>query len=351
MKKEESKDLKIKKITKDEIEVNKFKEKYKDLFKERLTGDTICKVIKHRIITETEEPVVQRNFQVPKLIENEVDQEIKALEKNGIIENSESPWASSIVAVRKKTGKLRICIDYRKLNAITIKDSYPIPRIDEILDELSNARIFSTLDATSGYHQLELDERDKHKTAFRWKGGFYQFKRMPFGLCNAPATFQRCMDSVLKEVNGKCAIPYLDDIIIYSKSVEDHRRDLAKVLELIKEAGLVLNEEKCNFFKYEIKILGNIISQGCIMPDPEKTKAINNYKLPTNIKELRAFLGLINYCRGFIPDLAAKSVSLNEMLKGEAKNSIKQITWTDEALEAFRNVKKLLSEETRRNPT
>ena len=160
-----------------------------------------CKVIEHKIVVTSSIPIVQKNFQVPKLLEREIDGEINKLKRCGIIETSVSPWASRIVPVRKKTGELRMCIDFRKLNSVTVKDVYPIPRIDEILDELAQAKFFTTLDATSGYYQLMVAPEDREKTAFRWKGGFYQFRRMPFGLCNAPSTFQRCMDTILKDVN------------------------------------------------------------------------------------------------------------------------------------------------------
>lgn len=178
-----------------------------------------------------------------------------------------------------------MCIDYRDLNKVTVKDKYPLPRIDEILDDLSEACIFSTLDATSGYYQIGLCEEDKKKTAFSRRGGHYDFNRMPFGLCNAPATFQRTMDAIFTKENRKFVIPYLDDIIIYSKNHQEHRKHLEIVLGKLKAAGIVLNRKKCNFFKDEIKILGNIVSKDSIKPDPEKVIAISNYTEPTNISQ------------------------------------------------------------------
>ena len=226
------------------------------------------------------------------------------------------------------------------------KNVYLIPRIDEILDELAQAKYFSTLDATKGYYQIEVHEKDRPKTAFRWKGGFYQFRRMPFGLCNAPATFQRCMDTIFRGTSWKFVIPYLDDIIIYSKTKEDHEKHVAQVMEILQNAGIVLNQPKCKFFQTEIEVLGNVVSMNSVKPDPLKTEAIRNFKLPTTIRDLRSFLGLLNYCRGFIPRLAEEARKLNDLLKGETKKSLKTIEWNKELKDEFARLKNCLSSET-----
>ena len=331
-------------------QVNKIalEDKYKDMFKTELDQLTSCHVATHKITTAISQPMAQRNFQIPKLLENEINNQVESLIKTGIIEPSKSPWASRIVPVRKKSGEVRLCIDYRDLNKLTVKDVYPIPRIDEILDELAQATYFTTLDATKGYYQLFIEEKDREKTAFRWKGGFYQFRRMPFGLCNAPARFQRCMDEILRGVAWKFVIPYLDDIIIYSKTKVEHVEHIDKVMKLLKEAGIVLNQKKCKFFREEIEVLGNIVSKNQVKPDKNKTEAIRSFKRPVNIRELRSFLGLLNYCRGFIPELAERSRILNDMLKGETKKSIRKIEWSDEAIKIFEGLKRILSEKTKR---
>jgi hypothetical protein len=235
-------------------------EKYKTIFKTELDEMSKCNICKHRIVTKGS-PVVQKNYQIPKLWEAEIDEQVKSLLKSKIISPSKSQWASRIILVRKRTGELRLCIDFRNVNEVTEYEEYPIPRIDEILDELSQASIFSILDATSGYYQIEIEENDRPKTAFRWKTGFYEFNRMPFGLCNAPATFQMTMDTIFKDVNGMFVIPYLDDIIVFSKNKDEHLLHLDCVMEKIKR-GLVLNRKKCKLFKDELEILGNVVSQG-----------------------------------------------------------------------------------------
>lgn len=325
----------------------RIKEKYKDMFKTEIDKMTMSKVGTHSIKTKPGAIVCQKNFQVPYHLEKEIDNEIQKYLKTGIIVPSKSSFSSGIVPVRKKDGKLRICVDFRQLNVITEKDKYPIPRIDEILDEMGQGELFTTLDATSGYYQIPICEEDK-KTAFRWKGGFFEFTRMPFGLCNAPATFQRTMDEILKEYNWKFVIPYLDDIIIYSKNIHEHVIHVEKVMKKLQEAGIALNISKCKFFQNEIEILGNIVKNKSIMPDPNKTNAINNFKLPTDVRGLRSFLGLVNYCRDFIPNLAHMSIELYDMLRGEAKNSTKKVNWTEKAKQAFIKIKSMLSSSTER---
>jgi hypothetical protein len=159
--------------------------------------------------------------------------------------------------------------------------------MDEILDELSKAKIFSILDATSGYYQIKMAPEDQEKTAFRWRGGFYEYTRMPFGLCNAPATFQRCMDTILKDMAWKFVITYLDDIIIYSDSIENHEKHLRGIYIRLQESGIALNKSKCKMFQSEIEILGNLISEGCVKTDLKKSESINNFKKPKTIRELR----------------------------------------------------------------
>ncbi|WUR04295.1 endonuclease [Vairimorpha necatrix] len=321
-------------------------EKYHEMFKTEISELTLCNMGKHQIETTVAKAIYQKNGKIPLHFEEEITQQIKKNLQLGVIRNSRSPWNSRVVPVTKPDGSIRLCIDYRELNKITVKDKYPLPRIDEILDDLADATIFSTLDATSGYYQIALEEVDKEKTAFSWRGGHYEFNRMPFGLCNAPATFQRTMDKIFVKENRKFVIPYLDDIIIYSKNHQEHHEHLEIVLGKLKAAGIALNRKKCHFFKEEIKILGNIVTNKTTKPDPEKVKAINEYKEPTNIAQLRSFLGLINYCREFIRNLSAIAAPLYELFKGESKRSVKSISLSKKEKRAFEDLKRLLTEET-----
>ena len=259
--------------------------------------------------------------------------------KSGIIRTSESAWRSRLTPVPKENKEIRLCVDYRRLNDITVKNAYPLPRIDEIFDTLSRAKIFSIVDATSGYHQIAMKEEDICKTAFAWKGQLYEYTRMPFRLCNAPATFQATMNVILGKDLWVYAIPYLDDIIIFSESLEQHKQHLDNILKKIKAAGLTLNHEKCKFFRTEIKYLGYVLSAGQIKPDPKKIAALQEFSEPTNMKELRSFLGLSNFCSQFIPRYATLISPLTDILQGESKSSQKNIVLSKVAKESFKYIK------------
>ena len=259
------------------------------------------------------------------------------MEKDGIIRKSESPWSSPVVLVKKKNGKLRFCVDYRKLNSITKKDTYPLPRIDEMLDNLGKAKWFTSLDLTSGYWQVQVKEEDKEKTAFITKYGLYEFNVMPFGLCNAPSTFQRLMDVVLSSVLWKYAMVYIDDVNIYSESFEQHLEHLNEVFKLIKKANLQINPEKCHFCTNEMQFLGHIVGIDGIKPNPQKVEKLEKLPSPKNITQLRAFIGLASYYRRFIEGFAKKAAPLHELLK---KNV--EFIWTDKHEEIFNWLKQRL---------
>lgn len=289
----------------------------------------LCTAGEHEIITSEGRPIYRPNHKLPVHYEEMIDTEIKKNLKLGILKNSNSLWSSPIIPVAKKDGSLRMCIDFRGLNQRTIKDAYPKPRIDEILDSLANVEIFSILDATTGYCQIAMSKSSTEKTAFGWKGGHYEFMRLLFGLCNFPATFQRAMDRIFEKERGNFIIPYLDDIIVYSKNFKEHQEHLRITLGRIKASGLTLNPKKCVFNKQEIKILGNVISKGIVKPDPEKVEAIKNYARPETVKELRLFLGLANYYRDFIIGFAELATPMTDKLKGEIKRSNKKIIWSE----------------------
>lgn len=230
------------------------------------------------------------------------------------IEPSKSPWAAPVLFVPKKDGRMRFCVDYRRLNAVTIKDSYPLPRIDDCIDTLGEAVIFSTLDAYSGYHQLSIAKRDRLKTAFVTHHGQFQWKRMPFGLSTAPASFQRALDMILTQFKWKTCLVYLDDVIIFSKSVEEHIQHVDEILSALKEAGVTLKMYKCRFFTRRVEYLGHFISPGSLEADTTNVKCLRDAAPPTTKTEVRSFLGMANYYRWFIEDYTRKSAPLNEIL-------------------------------------
>ena len=245
----------------------------------------------------------------------EVERQIKILLKLGFIRPSVSQYAAPVLFVRKKDGSLRMCIDYRALNKGTIKNQYPLPRIDEVFDEFAGATVFSKLDLASGYHQIRIAPEDIHKTAFRTKFGLYEFTVMPFGLTNAPATFQTLMNRVLAPFLHKFVVVYLDDILIYSRNREEHRAHVDAVLNTLAQNHLYAKPSKCEFFKEELEFLGHIVSKDGVKVDPKKIKAIVDWPVPQDVKDVRSFLGLANFYRRFVKGFAAIALPLTELLQ------------------------------------
>ena len=222
--------------------------------------------------------------------------QVQQMLTSGVIRPSNSPWASPVVMVKKKDGSLRFCIDFRQLNAATIKDAHPLPRIDDLLDALHGARWFSTLDLKSGYWQVPIQERDKEKTAFRTSSGqLFEFNQVPFGLCNAPATFSRLMNSVLAGLHWETCLFYLDDIIVFAATWEEHLDCLRQVFERLRHAKLKLGTKKCTFAAKEVSYLGHLVTEEGLLPDPSLLATIREINPPKNVTEVRSFLGLASY--------------------------------------------------------
>ena len=242
------------------------------------------------------------------------------------------------MAVPKKDGSLRLCVDYRKLNKATEHDAYPMPRVDDIIDQLGQAPFITTIDLNRGYWQIPLAAEDRHKTAFSTPSGLYQFTVMPFGLNGAPATFQRLMDNLLRGLESFSAA-YLDDIIVYSATWEEHLCHLKKVLEKLRAAGLTIKTRKCQFGMPKCVYLGHVIGSGEVTPDPSKLQSVQGYPRPKTKKEIRRFLGLAGYYRRLIPDFASIAAPLSDLTKKSAPNLVQ---WSSQCDSAFQKLKELL---------
>lgn len=245
-----------------------------------------------------------------------VRKHLQELLQSGVIRESNSPFASPIVVVRKKNGSVRLCIDYRKLNTQTIKDAYALPKLEDTFSALSGSAWFSTLDLKSGYYQIEMEEKDKNKTAFVCPLGFYEFNRMPQGVTNAPSTFQRLMERCMGDLNLKEALVFIDDLIVFAPTLEEHEQRLMKVLQRLKEFGLKLSVEKCVFFQTSVRYLGHVVSRDGVQTDPDKIATLTTWPVPKNLKELRSFLGFAGYYRRFVQGFSTIVRPLNELTSG-----------------------------------
>ena len=310
-----------------------------------LKGDKLSYTggIMHRIITKDNvKPICQRNYRLPKAHKDFIDTWVVDLLKSDIIQPSDSPWNNPLLAVNKKpdadkTPELRTCLDSRALNEITIGDAYPIPRIDDILDQLSGTEYFTTLDLASGYHQVLIHPDDRAKTAFSTAYGHYEFKRMPFGLKSAPATFQRLMNQTLYGLQGHICFVYLDDVVIIGKSLQEHLENINKVFERLRQAELKLKTVKCFFLQKTITYLGYRCSINGLQADPEKIVAIEKIKSPVTVKEVQSFMGMVNYYRRFIPSFSTIAAPIVNLTRKNVK-----FLWNENCQQAFDNLKAIL---------
>jgi hypothetical protein len=233
----------------------------------------------------------------------------------GIIQRSVSSFASPVLLVKKKDGSWRFCVDYRRLNAITVKDKHPLPVVVELLDELNGAKWFTKLDCRSGYHQIRVALGDEAKTAFKTHSGLYEFKVMPFGLTNAPATFQGAMNSLFARLLRRGVLVFMDDILVYSSSLQEHVQLLQQVMQILQDNHFLLKMSKCEFAKRELEYLGHTISAKGIHTEPSKVQAVLDWPVPQSLKALRGFLGLTGYYRRFIKHYGLISKPLTQLLK------------------------------------
>ena len=308
--------------------------KYSDVFHDSL-GHT--DVITHKIDTGDATPIQQYPRRLPYAYREEVNRQIHEMLEQGVIQESISPWASPIVLVKKKDGKFRFCVDYRKLNKVTKKDAHPLPRIDDLLDSLQGSNIFSTLDLRSGYWQVSMSPEDCEKTAFSTPDGLWEFLRMPFGVSNGCATFHRGIQIVLSGLKYDTCLCYFDDIIIPSTSITQHCERLQLVLDRFRKHNLRVKASKCCFGAHEVTYLGHVVSAKGVQTDPGKIKAVAALDPPKTVEQVRSFLGLAGYYRNFIPRFAMVSAPLVALTKKGTK-----FTWLDQHEGAFQELKNRL---------
>lgn len=326
----------------EKLKITQLCREFSDIFYKDDIPLTFTNDVKHSINTTDESPIYTKSYRYPFIHKQEVENQIKKMLDQNIIRPSSSPWSSPIWVVPKKLDasgkqKWRVVVDYRKLNEKTVDDKYPLPRITELLDKLGKCQYFSTLDLASGFHQIQMDEKSIPKTAFNCENGHYEYLRMPFGLKNAPATFQRVMDNVLRGLqNEKCAV-YLDDIIIYSASLQEHLEKLRKVFERLRQSNFKIQLDKSEFLRREVAYLGHVVTPSGVKPNPDKIKAIKNYPIPKTTKQIKGFLGLLGYYRRFINNFAKLTKPLTKCLK---KGAI--IDHNPEFVKCFETCKNLL---------
>ncbi|KAL6475109.1 hypothetical protein MHYP_G00161490 [Metynnis hypsauchen] len=289
---------------------------YSDMFSQHDFDFGHATKVKHRIKLRYETPFKHRPRPIHPKDYDAVRRHLQTLLEAGIIRESESPYASPIVVVKKKNGDVRLCVDYRRLNMQTIKDAYALPNLEESFSALSGSHWFSVMDLKSGYYQIEMHEDDKPKTAFVCPLGFWEWNRMPQGITNAPSTFQRLMEKCMGDIHLREVLVFLDDIIVFSQTLEEHEARLTKVLDRLRENGLKLSPEKCRFFQTSVRYLGHIVSQKGVEIDPQKIEALKTWPRPRTLKELRSFLGFSGYYRRFVQDYSKIVKPLTNLTAG-----------------------------------
>ena len=312
---------------------------YLDIFPQDLPGLPPEREISFEIeLLPGAAPVSKAPYRMAPAELRELQVQLQELLDRGFIRPSHSPWGAPVLFVKKKDGSLRMCIDYRELNKLTIKNKYPLPRIDDLFDQLRGAEVFSKVDLRSGYHQLRIKESDVFKTAFRTRYGHYEFLVMPFGLTNAPAAFMDLMNRIFKEYLDKFVIVFIDDILIYSRSKEEHEQHLRLVMEMLRRHQLYAKFTKCEFWLEKVHFLGHVVSKEGVSVDPAKIEAVSSWPTPRNVTEIRSFLGLAGYYRRFVEGFSRIAAPLTALTRKD-----KKYEWTPKCEENFQKLKRKLT--------
>ncbi|KAI3676199.1 hypothetical protein L1987_85800 [Smallanthus sonchifolius] len=311
---------------------------YPDVFPNELPGLPPDREVEFTIdLIPGAEPISKAPYRMAPLELKELKEQLQELLNLGFIRPSVSPWGAPVLFVKKKDGTMRLCIDYRELNKITIRNRYPLPRIDDLFDQLHGAKFFSKIDLRSGYHQLKVKDANVPKNAFRTRYDHYEFLVMPFGLTNAPAVFMDLMSRVFHEFLDKFVIVFIDGILIYSKSKEEHETHLRTVLETLRQKKLYAKFSKCEFWLNQVAFLGHVVCADGIMMDPVKIEAITKWPRPTSVTEIRSFLGLAGYYRRFVEGFSIIALPLTQLQRKGVK-----YTWNDDREKSFEELKKRL---------
>ena len=337
---EEVQECGINKLEIEDIEPQEIKKilcEYKDIFEEPIELPPFRKHHDHKIqLKEGSNPVNQRPYRYSIHQKNEIDKIVEDMLVSGTVQNSSSSYASPVVLVKKKDGSWRLCVDYRELNGMTVKDRFPIPLIEDLMDELGGLIIYFKIDLRAGYHQLRMNEADIHKTAFKTHSGHYEYLVMPFGLTNAPATFQGWMNAVFKKFLRNFVLIFFDDILVYSKSLEEHVVHLQLVFEAMRQNKLFAKWSKCEFAVQKVEYLGHFISGSGISTDPAKINAVKEWPTPNSLKQLRGFLSLAGYYRRFVQNFGTIASPLHALTKKDS------FLWSAEAQMAFDRLKEAM---------
>ncbi|GKB77868.1 putative reverse transcriptase domain-containing protein [Tanacetum coccineum] len=311
---------------------------FPEVFPEDLPGLPPTRQVEFQIdLVPGAAPVARAPYRLAPSEMKELSEQLKELSDKGFIRPSSSPWGAPVLFVKKKDGSFRMCIDYRELNKLTVKNRYPLPRIDDLFDQLQGSSVYSKIDLRSGYHQLRVREEDIPKTAFRTRYGHYEFQVMPFGLTNAPAVFMDLMNRVCKPYLDKFVIVFIDDILIYSKNKKEHEEHLKQILELLKKEELYAKFSKCEFWIPKVQFLGHVIDSEGIHVDPAKIESIKDWTSPKSPTEIRQFLGLAGYYRRFIEGFSKIAKPMTKLTQKKVK-----FEWGDKQEAAFQLLKQKL---------